>query len=145
MADTKGDENNKAMEEVEEENVAGDNGGGSRDSSESESDEESDYSDSDSDDSDSDEEDEEDEEDQGPSLYSRLATRFGPTLAWLHSKSGSIGWILASTFLVVGMPLVFETEREVMVMEQIAEEQKRAAAGKPSINGAGPAAMLPKV
>ena len=117
----------------------------------SESDSESDSGDSgsgesDSDsDSDSDSEDEEDEE-EGPSMYTKFMTSWGPSLAWLHAKSGNIGWIVASTFLVIVMPLAFETEREVMQMEQMAEQRKLAAQGKPALPGAGaPAAAMPTV
>ena len=102
MADNKADDKTP-VEEVAKDNASESSDDDSHDSDESESEDESEYSDSDDSDSDEDE-----EEDQGPSMYSKLVTRIKPTLVWLHSKTGLVGWIVASTFLVVGMPLIFE-------------------------------------
>ena len=120
---------------------------GSVEGSESDSDEEDSSDDTEESASDSDESDSEsdEEEEDGPSMYAQFVTKWSPTLAWLHAKTGSIGWIIASTFLVVVMPLAFETEREVMQMEQMAEQRKLAAQGQLPVAGGPGAGVLPKV
>mmetsp|Transcript_180942 Transcript_180942/g.440306 ORF Transcript_180942/g.440306 Transcript_180942/m.440306 type:complete len:137 (-) Transcript_180942:102-512(-) len=136
MAEVRRDEDAAAAEAEESDSL---------ESSDSDSGEES--GDSEDSDSDSDSDSDDEEEDEGPSFYSKLVTKWSPTLAWLHAKSGTVGWIVASTFLVVVMPLAFETEREAMQMEQMAEQRKLAAQGQPGIPGVGgpAAAVLPKV